>query len=72
LLRRSHPKRLSDLVTDLEDGPASWQTTIDALREFAQGDNDLKLNALWDVSELVSRYSVHHMVTDAPGETSMG
>lgn len=66
------PKRLSDLVSSLEDGPTSWQTTIEALREFAQGDNDLELNALWDVSELVSRYSVHHMVTDAPGETSMG
>lgn len=65
-------RKLSHLVGLLEDGPDSWQTTVEALRAFASGDNDLDLAALRRVSALVSRYSVHHMVTANPGRTVLG
>lgn len=65
-------EKLSDLVGKLNDGPESWQTTIEALRDFAKDDNDLDLSALRKVSALVSRYSVHHMVATDPGRTVLG
>lgn len=66
-------KRLSNLMETLSDGEEeSWQTTLDALRRFAEGDNDLELEALREVSPLVSRYSVHHMVSQTPGESGLG
>ncbi|MCK7615800.1 P-loop NTPase fold protein [Roseibium sediminicola] len=65
-------EKLSDLVGKLNDGPESWQTTIEALRVLAKGDNDLDLSALRNVSALVSRYSVHHMVAVDPGRTVLG
>jgi hypothetical protein len=68
----SETKRLSDLVTALDGGEESWKTTLEALREFAQDKNDLKLDALREVSPLVTRYSVHHMVSQTPGEADVG
>lgn len=64
-------KRLSDLAK-IGDGEETWQTTIDALREFAQGENNLPLDGLREVAPLVARYSVHHMVSAAPGEAGLG
>jgi len=68
----SAPGKLSDLVDKIKDGPESWQTTVAALRVFAEGDKDLDLGALRNVSALVSRYSVHHMVATDPGRTVLG
>jgi hypothetical protein len=65
-------KRLSHLVKALEGGEETWRTTLDALREFAREENDLELDALREVSTLVGRYSVHHMVSAAPGEAGLG
>ena len=56
----------------LGEGDEAWRTTLEALREFAQGANDLELDALREVSTLVSRFSVHHMVSRAPGESGLG
>lgn len=64
-------KRLSDLA-NMDGGHETWQTTIDALREFAHGENNLTLDSLREVAPLVARYSVHHMVSAAPGETGLG
>ena len=64
--------RLSDLVESFGDGDETWQTTLEALREFSHGKNDLEIDALREVSTLVSRYSVHHMVSPAPGEAGLG
>jgi len=64
--------KLSDLVDVLEEGPENWQTTVEALRDFARDDKDLDLGALRKVSALVSRYSVHHMVAVDPGRTVLG
>jgi hypothetical protein len=66
-------RKLSDLVTVFGDeGDETWRTTLEALREFAKGDNDLELVALREVSPLVTRFSVHHMVSAAPGEAGLG
>jgi KAP family P-loop domain len=50
----------------------TWQTTLDALAKFAQGDNDLRLTELREVSPLVTRYSVHHMISELPGKSNLG
>ena len=65
-------RRLSDLVGAFGEDDETWQTTLDALREFAKGSNDLELSAVREVSPLVSRYSVHHMVSLVPGESGLG
>lgn len=65
-------KQLSSLVDVLKKGEATWKTTLDALRKFAKGDNDIKLSELNQVSALVGRYSVHHMVSQSPGECVLG
>lgn len=65
-------KRLSNLVVILKDKDKTWDTTLDALKEFATGDNDLKLTALSEVSPLVGRYSVHHMVSRVQGASTLG
>ncbi|MBE9484098.1 MAG: hypothetical protein IMY74_04590 [Bacteroidetes bacterium] len=65
-------KKLSDLVVALGAGEETWRTTLEALQEFAQGDKNLDLRALQEVSPLVTRYSVHHMVSEAPGESGLG
>ncbi len=65
-------RRLSDLVVAFGEDDETWQTTLDALREFAKGSNDLELSAVREVSPLVSRYSVHHMVSLVPGESGLG
>jgi hypothetical protein len=65
-------KWLSQLVDAFGDGDETWQTTLDALRDFATGKNDLELGELREVTALVSRYSVHHMVSSAPGEAGLG
>jgi hypothetical protein len=65
-------RRLSHLVNDLGDGDESWHTTLEALREFAHEKNDLELAELREVSTLVGRYSVHHMVSQSPGEAGLG
>lgn len=67
-----NPKRLSDLVESKDLENETWSTTIEALSEFAVGDNDLELKALREVSPLVGRYSVHHMVSQVPGESGLG
>lgn len=64
-------RRLSDLGNIGKD-EETWQTTLEALREFAHGENDLRLDALLEVAPLVARYSVHHMVSAAPGEAGLG
>jgi hypothetical protein len=64
-------KRLSALG-ELGDGEEAWQTTLEALANFAHGDSDLPLDELRKVSPLVARYSVHHMVSAVPGEAGLG
>lgn len=46
----------------------SWTKTLEALREFARGPNNLELDELRAVSRLVCRFSVHNMVGRNPGE----
>ncbi len=65
-------KSLSDLVRVVGDGEETWKTTLEALRDFAKDGNDLGLDALREVSTLVARYSVHHMVSPKPGEAGLG
>jgi hypothetical protein len=65
------PKRLLDLANVTGDEP-TWKTTSDALREFCEGDCNLPLEALKDVSGLVARYSLHNMVVQTPGEAGLG
>jgi hypothetical protein len=64
--------KLSHLVGHLDDGQESSATTRQALREFAREKNDLELTELREVSSLVGRYSVHHMVSQSPGEAGLG
>jgi hypothetical protein len=64
-------KRLSELAK-IDSREETWQKTLQALREFAQGDCDLPLDALREVSPLVARYSLHHMMSSAPGEAGLG
>jgi hypothetical protein len=64
-------RRLSDLV-NISDAEETWKTTLESLEEFAVGDNNLALAALREVSPLVARYSVHHMVSPEPGESGLG
>jgi hypothetical protein len=72
-LDETNSKRLSDLGALFEDPQEpTWQTTIQALGNFAQGNNNLQLQALREVSPLVTRYSVHHMVSALPGESTLG
>lgn len=56
----------------IDERKPTWQTTLDALAKFAQGDDDLRLTELREVSPLVTRYSVHHMISDLPGESTLG
>jgi len=50
-----------------------WRTTLKSLGEFvANSKNDLRLAELRAVAPLVSRYSVHHLAGDSPGETALG
>jgi hypothetical protein len=56
----------------LDERQPTWHTTLDALAKFAQGDDDLRLTQLREVSPLVTRYSVHHMISDLPGESTLG
>lgn len=67
------PAKLSDLVGRLDsaEDDEAWQTTLNALREFAR-ENDLDLSELRQVAPLVSRYSVHHMISNAPGDAGLG
>lgn len=71
----AHPsvEKLSDLVRTLSgDHDEMSRTTLEALREFARGDKDLDLEALREVSSLVTRFSVHHMISATPGEAGLG
>lgn len=63
---------LSDLVNLEPTGEKGWRTTLDALQEFAKEKNNIELDDLRAVAPLVSRYSLHHMVSETPGETSLG
>ena len=68
------PEKLSALVVELEkdeEKDEAWQTTLAALRTFAER-NSLELSELRKVAPLVSRYSVHHMISKAPGEAGLG
>jgi hypothetical protein len=56
----------------IDERPPTWHTTLDALAKFAHGDDDLHLTELREVSPLVTRYSVHHMISDLPGESTLG
>ncbi len=72
-LEPSSTERLSELPALLPVPPdPTWQTTLDALATFATGDNDLTLDSLRQVSPLVTRYSLHHMVSALPGESTLG
>lgn len=63
---------MEELLAAAEDEEESWHTTLEALSRFAQGENDMKHGELKAVSYLVSRYSVHHMVSEAPGQSDIG
>lgn len=65
------PKRLLDLANITTAEPA-WKTTSDALRAFCEGDCNLPLEALKEVSGLVARYSLQNMVVQTPGEAGLG
>jgi hypothetical protein len=68
------PEQLSALVDRLEkieDDDEAWRTTLEALSNFARR-NSLELTELREVASLVSRYSVHHMISKAPGEAGLG
>jgi hypothetical protein len=56
----------------IDNGEETWRTTLESLREFAQGDCNQPLDELRKVSPLVARYSVHHMVSPEPGESGLG
>lgn len=65
-------QRLSDLPRLVaEPHQPTWEPTLAALATFAQGDNNLSLEALREIAPLVSRYSVHHMVSELPGESTL-
>ena len=49
-----------------------WSLTYDALREFAQQESSLSCDDLRAVAHVVTRYSVHHMVSQAPGQSEAG
>jgi hypothetical protein len=55
----------------IESPATTWRTTLTALGKFAHGDDDLRLTDLREVSPLVTRYSVHHMVSELPGESNL-
>jgi KAP family P-loop domain len=70
-LAGTNTQRLSNLPELL--APSSnptWQTTLAALAAFAEGDNDLELSSLREISPLVTRFSLHHMVSALPGESA--
>jgi hypothetical protein len=68
-LEDSSIERLSEIPAELPFTPA-WQTTLTALKLFAVGQDDLELTSLRDVAPLVTRYSLHHMVSALPGEAT--
>jgi hypothetical protein len=49
-----------------------WRTTLAALDAFAVAHPEITCADLREVSPLVSRYSVHHMVSAAPGQADLG
>jgi hypothetical protein len=63
--------QLEELVQSLDIGEEDASNTIDALRDFSSKNFDLTYKDLKEVSYLVSRYSVHHMVSRAPGQTDL-
>jgi KAP-like P-loop domain-containing protein len=73
------PEKLLALVSRIEQKTADTQilddeetrSTLEALREFSLKES-LELSELRDVASLVSRYSVHHMISKAPGEAGLG
>jgi KAP family P-loop domain len=71
-VEESSTQRLSDIAQRLESSTdPTWQTTLAALATFATDDNNLTLDSLRDVSALVTRYSLHHMVSAVPGESTL-
>lgn len=71
-LTETDARTLSGLPALIDAPSPTWQTTLDAVGKFAQGDDDLLLTELRGVSPLVTRYSVHHMVSALPGESTLG
>jgi hypothetical protein len=71
-LGETDERRLSALPGLIQTPGSTWQTTRDALEKFAHGADDVRLTELREVSPLVTRYSVHHMVSALPGESSLG
>jgi hypothetical protein len=71
-LSETDQRGLSELPDLIEHPEPTWQTTLTALAKFAHGDDDLRLTELREVSPLVTRYSVHHMVSERPGESTLG
>ena len=63
-LEKSRLGHLSDFVRQLDERAQAKWPELEMLRQFAQGTNDLELQALREVSPDVCRYSVHHMVGD--------
>jgi hypothetical protein len=70
-LSETDQRRLSELPDMIESPATTWRTTLTALGRFAHGDDDLRLAELREVSPLVTRYSVHHMVSELPGESNL-
>ena len=66
--------KLSDLVGRIQANAAdteSWRTICHALEHSAgKRDIDLLLTELQEVAPLVSRYSVHHLVSTTPGASA--
>jgi hypothetical protein len=65
--------KLSDLPARLPTPPYPiWQTTLDSLATFAKAEeHNLTLVSLRVVSPMVTRYSLHHMVSAPPDESTL-
>jgi hypothetical protein len=66
--------KLSDLPARLPTPQYPiWQTTLDSLAAFAKRkEHNLPLVSLREVSPMVTRYSLHHMVSAPPDESTLG
>jgi KAP family P-loop domain len=69
----SRAELLSDLSAQLpESKDPTWKTTREALKTFAEKDsNNLTLELLCKVAPMVTRYSLHHMVSAPPDDSTL-
>ena len=66
--------KLSDLPARLPTPQYPiWQTTLDSLAAFAKKEErNLPLVSRREVFPMVTRYSLHHMVSAPPDESTLG